>query len=145
MQTNPIEKIRQLISASAPAVLKTRPVLLSYLYGSCARGDVHAFSDIDIAVYLEEMAPPKMLDVELALALDFDALLGAGHNVEVRSINHMALMLRGNIVTEGILLYSRDESFRIDFETNVRRAYFDFRPFIHRYHRAYLADVVVGA
>jgi predicted nucleotidyltransferase len=71
LQTNPIEKIRQLISASAPAVLKTRPVLLSYLYGSCARGDVHAFSDIDIAVYLEEMAPPKMLDVELALALDF--------------------------------------------------------------------------
>jgi predicted nucleotidyltransferase len=145
MQTSQLERIRQLISESAPAFLDTRPVLLSYLYGSCARGDVHVFSDIDIAVYLEETNPQKMLDIELGLALDFDAILDAGNNVDVRSLNHMSLMMKGNIVTEGILLYSRYETFRIEFETIVRKAYFDFKPFIHRYHQAYLTDSLVGA
>lgn len=140
IKTKKIDRIRQLILANAPAVLKSRPVLLSYLYGSYARGDIHVFSDIDIGVYLEELNSKQMLDIELSLALDFDAIVGPGHNVDVRSINKMSLIMKGNIVTEGNLLYSRNETFRVEFETNVRNAYFDFRPFIHRYHQAYLAS-----
>ena len=145
IKTKNLDKIRNVILANAPVIFKNRPVLLSYLYGSCARGDVHVFSDIDIAVYLEEMSSPKMLGIELGLSLDFDAVIDTGRNVDVRSINHMTLMMKGNIVTEGILLYSRDETFRIGFETKVRKSYFDFKPFIHLYHQAYLAGSLVDA
>ena len=37
-------------------------------------------------------------------------------------------MIRGEVVTHGILLYSPDEDFRIQFETTTRSAYFDFLP-----------------
>jgi uncharacterized protein len=139
-----IIRVRQLILARAPEVFKTRPVLLSYLYGSYARGDIHVFSDIDIGVYLEEINPKKILDVELSLGLEFDDIIGGGCNVDVRTINNMPLMIKGKIVTDGMLLYSRDDSFRVEFETNVRKAYFDFKPYILRYQKAYLVNAATG-
>ena len=48
-----LDKIRQVILANAPVIFKNRPVLLSYLYGCCARGDVHVFSDIDTPYILK--------------------------------------------------------------------------------------------
>ena len=136
--------MRRLILECAPAVLKTRPVVLSYLYGSYARGDVHLFSDIDIGIYLETTTLETTLDIELSLGLEFDDIIGEGCNVDVRSINHMALMMKGKIVTEGMLLYSRDDPFRVEFETSVRKAYFDFRPFIVQYQNSYLANLSTG-
>ena len=137
-------RVRKSIMACAPAVLKTRPVSLSYLYGSYARGDAHLFSDIDIGIYLETVTLEKTLDIELSLGLEFDDIIGGGCNVDVRSINNMPLMLKGKIVTEGMLLYYRDDPFRIEYETNVRKAYFDFKPYILRYQEAYLANAAAG-
>jgi len=145
MTKTEIHRARQLILECAPAILKTRPVLLAYLYGSYAKGDVHPFSDIDIGIYLDEnILALKALDIELSLSLDFDAILGNTFNVDVRSINNMPLMMKGGIVSEGILLYSRNDPFRVEFETNVRKVYFDFKPYIHRYFKAYIANASEG-
>ena len=144
MKNPDILQVRQKLLKSAPILLKPRPVLISYLYGSYARGDVHPFSDIDIGIYLEEMTPGKAFDNELSLALEFDDILGSKTNVDVRSINTMPLMIKGNIVTEGILLYSRDDALRVEFETNVRKIYFDFRRFINRYQKEYLSYSIAG-
>jgi hypothetical protein len=91
------------------------------------------------------MSSPQILGVELGLSLDFDGAIDTGHNVDVRSINHMTLIMKGNIVTEGILLYSRNETFRIEFETKARKSYFDFKPFIRLYHQTYLTGSLVDA
>jgi len=37
----------------------------------------------------------------------------------------------------GELIYSRAEYQRIEFETQVRRVYFDFLPVVQRYRNAY--------
>jgi hypothetical protein len=47
-------------------------------------------------------------------------------------------VILGKIITEGVLIYSRDEVVRVDFETSVRSAYFDFLPVIQNYHRTYI-------
>lgn len=143
-QKTEINRARQLILECAPAILKTRPVLLGYLYGSYAREEAHRFSDIDIGIYLEKVTPKKALDIELSLGLEFDDIVGRGSNVDVRSINNMPLIMKGNIVSEGILLYSRNDPFRVEFETNVRKFYFDFKPYINRYQRAYIANASKG-
>jgi predicted nucleotidyltransferase len=139
-----IIRVRQLISECAPDVFKRCPVLFSYLYGSYARGDVHPFSDIDIGIYIETSIPEKTLNIELSLGLEFDDVIGGGCNVDVRSINNMPLMMKGKIVTEGLLLYSRDDLLRVEFETNVRKTYFDFKPYILRYQKAYLGNAAAG-
>ena len=140
-----VNKARQVLKDNAPAIFKNYPVLFSYLFGSYAKGDVHPFSDIDIGIYLKENSlARKALDIELSLSLDFDAILGNKFNVDVRSINNMPLIMKGNIVSEGILLYSRNDPFRVEFETNVRKVYFDFKPYIDRYHKAYIANASEG-
>ena len=143
MNTAEITRVRQVLLESAPTVLEKRPVMLCYLYGSYARGDVHSFSDIDIGIYLKKMNSGKMLDIELSLALEFDEIVGSGCNVDVRSINNMPLVMKGKIITEGILLFSRDDPFRIEFETSIRKAYFDFRPFIIQYNNSYIANCLI--
>jgi hypothetical protein len=47
------------------------------------------------------------------------------------------LVVKGRILADGELMYSRDENKRIEFETQVRKAYFDFLPVIQQYQNAY--------
>ena len=126
----------------APRVFESQPVLFSYLYGSYATGSVHTFSDLDIGVYVEKTSPIKNLELELLLSLEIDEKLGRRIESEVRVINRLPLVIKGQIVTEGTLIYSRDEILRVDFETLVRSAYFDFLPFLRMHQKAYVDNFV---
>jgi predicted nucleotidyltransferase len=48
-----------LLRESARAVFEAEPVLFAYLYGSRVTGRTHRFSDVDVAVYLEESVPSE--------------------------------------------------------------------------------------
>ena len=47
---------------------------------------------------------------------------------DVRVINEAPIMVRGEVVTSGLLLYSGDEVARVEFETRTYSEYFDFLP-----------------
>ncbi len=64
--------------------------------------------------------------------------LGKGALSDVRVVNEAPIALRGELVTEGILLYSADESERVEFERRARREYFDFLPVLVRLRESYL-------
>ena len=136
-QTNQIRRLLKL----APDIFGKYPVAFAYLYGSYATGQAHRFSDLDIAIYLEQMPRRRKLRLELSLALEIDEKLGPEVSSEVRTINGLPLIVTANIITEGILLYSKNETLRVDFETSVRSAYFDFLPVIHAYQRAFVETV----
>jgi uncharacterized protein len=133
-----VEKIRNSLLAIVPDIFSKHPVLFAYLYGSYATGLVHPFSDLDIGIYIEKVPDRKYLELELSLSLEIDAGMEAGIGSEVRIINNLPLMILGEMITEGVLIYSRDEVVRVDFETSVRSAYFDFLPVIQNYHRTYI-------
>jgi predicted nucleotidyltransferase len=139
---NQVETIKQTISQAAVEILEKYPVLLAYLYGSFATGDVHPFSDIDIGVYIDNLPATGYLEVELATSLEFDRKLPAGIQSEVRIVNDLPISITGVIVTEGILIYCKDESVRIDFETSVRKAYFDFLPVLRKYQNEYINSAI---
>ena len=138
MINNHIEKITNSLFAIAPDIFCSRPVLFAYLYGSYSTGNVHPFSDLDIGVYIDDVSDIKYLELELSLSLEIDAKIGSGVRAEVRIINNLPLVIIGNIITEGSLIYSINENVRVDFETSVRKAYFDFLPVIQNYHRTYI-------
>lgn len=101
---------------------------------------MHPFSDTDIAVFLREEVLADKMPLESEIALAFDDALDHRAETDVRAINEMPLMLQGEILTEGFLLYSIDDQMRISFETHIRMAYFDFRPTIKAYYREYAAN-----
>jgi hypothetical protein len=78
--------------------------------------------------------------LEMNLALRVDSVLSDGPPSDVRIMNHLPLTVLGQILTEGILIYSIDEDTRIELETSIRHLYFDFLPFIQKYQREYLSQ-----
>lgn len=123
-------------------VLEPYAVILAYLYGSAATGRMTPLSDVDIALALNEDALSGFprLRFELTAADDFEQECEVSQ-VDVRIINDAPLMLRGRVVTDGILLFVRDQSKRIAFETRTRSEYFDFLPTALELRRAFFADV----
>jgi predicted nucleotidyltransferase len=114
-----------------PAALEDEPVQLAYLYGSSVTGQTTPFSDADIAlvvgVAIDPLARLKLiLRVQLALADRCDI-----ENADVRVIDDAPLVFRGRVVSDGVLVYSKDERERVAFETTTRMRYFDYLP-IHR-------------
>jgi len=124
-----------------PAILKDRPVLLAYTYGSMAAGCPMPHSDVDIALVL---MPESGLDdygqlrLELDIAADIEQRCHIA-NADVRSINRAPLRVQGQIVTRGQLLYVRDERARVAYETITRKRYFDFQPVLVMMRTAYFA------
>lgn len=141
MSDTRVEKIKNSLFAIAPGIFSKHPVLFAYLYGSYATGVVHPFSDLDIGIYIDKVPDSKHLELELSLSLEIDANIENGVASEVRIINNLPLVILGKTITEGALIYSRDEIIRVDFETSVRSAYFDFLPVIQRYHSTYIDSV----
>jgi hypothetical protein len=78
----------------------------------------------------------KGLDIELSLAVQFDEAFNHKVQSEVRILNQLPLSVVGSILLDAVSIYSRDEELRTNFETNVRKAYFDFLPVIHLHRKA---------
>jgi predicted nucleotidyltransferase len=123
-----------------PAILEDEPVQLAYLYGSSVSGQTTPFSDVDIALVIGgKIAPLEglnlILRVKLAIADRTDI-----QDADVRVIDDAPLVFRGRVVSDGVLIFSRDEEMRIAFETNTRMRYFDYLPI----HRALQAEFFKG-
>ena len=136
-QTLPLEALQ----AELAKILALHPVALAYLFGSAATGLTTPFSDVDIALVLERGATlPSRLHFELAIEDEIAARCGLSH-ADVHVINDAPLELRGEVVTQGVLLYARDEETRIEFETHTRMEYFDFQPVAEFFRKAFFADL----
>lgn len=135
------ENIKKSLMAHAQDIFSKTPVLFAYLYGSFATGIVHPFSDLDVGIFIDKIPPAKYLELELTLALEIDNKIDSCAASEVRIINDLPLVIKGEIITNGLLIYSKDEEARIDFETSTRSAYFDFLPVLNNYCNAYLKRI----
>ena len=124
------EAIISRLQAELPGILQGRPVMLAYLFGSVADGTTLPSSDVDIALVLEpgcDLAPYDRMKMEFDIAAEVEKRCKV-NEADVRSIDSAPLTVKGTVLTEGVLLFSRDEEFRVDYEVYMRKMYFDFLP-----------------
>lgn len=124
-----------------PNVLRERPVLLAYVYGSVAAGCSTPLSDVDIALVLE---PGRRLDAHQRLMLELEITADleqrcAIPNPDVRNINDAPVGVQGEVVTKGKLVYATDDDFRVAYEVRTRKRYFDFQPVLEMMRQSYFA------
>lgn len=133
------DKLRTCLSA----IFSKYPIVLAYLYGSEAVGQATPLSDFDIALVMDHDAydSKSRLTIELELEEEIARNCGIG-KVDVRITNEAPLMVQGEVLTKGILLYSRDEAYRVDYETSTRSAYFDFLPIAVEHREAYFERLI---
>ena len=124
-----IERLRGLFAEH------TAGLVCSYLFGSVARGDDTAHSDLDLAVLFASEPPPTP---EEGLGLTLAGVIeGAmGRSVDLVVLNTAPVDLVHRVLRDGVLLLDADPSARIRFEIAARNAYFDLLPTLRRYRRA---------
>jgi hypothetical protein len=138
-----LETLVDRLKADLPGILAGMPVRLVYQYGSAVRGEMLPHSDVDIApVY----GPDSGLSSYDQMLLDFKIADAIGtrcgiRKADVRSIDDAPLAWKGKVLTQGRLVYSRDEAFRVDFEVLTRNRYFDFLPVIRQMQDALVKRV----
>lgn len=128
-----IERLQRALSV----LLEGTPIEVAYLYGSMATGRALRSSDVDIALLASaEMSPKERLQLELRLEQELASRYDLP-NADVRLLNGAPLRFQGRVLTEAVLLYSRNEDRRVEFESRRRSAYFDFLPVIRQMQQAF--------
>ncbi len=126
-------EIRQQLAA----VLRTFPQIeLAYLFGSAARGDMHANSDIDVAVF-GSTALPIQAEAKLARQL---AEAVPSHTVDLVLLRQATPLLRYEVISEGTLLHQGCTDDQLNqFEMRVQREFYDTE-YLRRLTREYLRE-----
>lgn len=136
-------KIKKDLIDFFPRIAEDTPISMAYLYGSFLDDSIRTFRDIDIALVIKNMQEKRhlfRLEMQTAVCLDERLKL----TFDVRTINEAPLRVKGEIVTNGDLIYCEDEEFRVEFETYVRDMYFDFLPSLRLMRDIYFDSIKTG-
>lgn len=128
------------------ALHRHEDVIVAYLFGSAARGELRPSSDVDVAVLVSDgpssspMAPPspKPTLASMRSGLQADLQEAVHRPVDLVILNYASPDLVHRVLRDGVLLIERDRSSRIRFEVRMRNEYFDVLPFLNRYREAAL-------
>lgn len=132
--------IAAMSSAPAPLIDSLRGALAgeecvaAWLFGSRARGDASARSDVDVAVLFGRPRPTTLdaLPTHLHGALE----RAANAQVDLVILDGADPDLIHRVLRDGVLLADKDRAKRIAFEVRSRNLWFDLEPVRRRYRAA---------
>jgi uncharacterized protein len=116
------------------------PISFGYIFGSRAKGDYHRQSDLDLALMFQKKYDPSE---EVFIRGDI-VEMGKKYlpvPVDVVSMANAALFLQFKVVQEGIILIDKKPGERADFESLVRREYFDFQYYSDYYNQRMIEHI----
>jgi len=127
-------KVASLIHQLRKLLQPDTDILFAYLYGSFVTDPDLLGSDIDVGVYLKHWDLNAYVKKEEQLTA---LLVSRLHNdrIDLRIINTLPLLLKYNILRDGILIFSRDELERVDFDTTSMIKFFELKPYLDEYNR----------
>lgn len=136
-----VDRLREV----APEVLRGTPVTVAYLFGSYARDEARSDSDVDIAVLLDrsEADPEHDLDLTDRLAERLERSVGARVDPFL-VLDAAPLRLVGRVLRDRVVLYSRDETHRVSFETRMGPQALDYELKAAALDRRLLLDFASG-
>jgi predicted nucleotidyltransferase len=125
--------------------LTARPEILeAYLFGSVARGEAQAHSDVDVAVYLDRGRVPSLpFGYRAELASELMATLGAAR-VDVVVLNDAPPLLYHRVLRDGVRVCSQDLAATTTREGQALSRYCDFLPQLAKIDAAHRARVERG-
>jgi predicted nucleotidyltransferase len=126
---------RDAVVSALRAFFVTPPVGTAavYLFGSVARAESAAGSDVDIAILFDQDPPRTRQGLYPGLADQLQQSLG--RRVDLIILNHASADLVHRVLRDGILLCEPSRSARIRFEIRLRNEHFDLEPIRTLYRR----------
>lgn len=129
-------RVTQTVLDTLREQLARRPeVLEAYYFGSHARGEAAAHSDLDIAVYVDrERLPPSPFGYAAELTADLMAGLGL-NRLDVVVLNDAPPLLYHRVLRDGERLLSRDLAATTTREGRALSRYCDYQQQLQRIDR----------
>ncbi len=116
-----------------------------WLFGSRARGEADALSDVDLAVLARTgLEGPALWDAEIAWTSVAIRVLGT-EEVAVQVMNRLPVALRHSILRSARTLWARTPEAAADFMTWTIREYLDLKPYLDRYDRELFRRAAAGS
>ena len=103
-------------------------VLAVILFGSVARGEQTAHSDVDICLVL---TPERVRDKSVLSRKRLGYL--AQFDLDVQIFQALPLYIRHRVLEEGQVLFVRDEDLLYEVAFRTAQAFEDFKPIYYRY------------
>lgn len=114
-------------------IFKKQKVLLAYLFGSQANGRKGPLSDIDIAVYFDQMlGPDERFDLRLEVLGELVDLFKTD-DIDLVVLNDAPPLLAHRILKEGLLIFSDNDKIRLEYEVKAVLKYLDWKPYLEKY------------
>lgn len=120
------EKIRDILK-------KEKDIVLAYLFGSAARGEMTSLSDIDIGIlFNSRINATRRYDIKLELMGEISSASGI-NKIDIIDMEKGSALLNYNIIKHGQILKSLDEDLRVQFETSLLFRYLDEKYYLQRH------------
>ncbi|MFZ6033702.1 MAG: type VII toxin-antitoxin system MntA family adenylyltransferase antitoxin [Melioribacter sp.] len=120
-------------------------VIFAYIFGSFVAKEY--YHDIDVAVYLSDNFDKNDL---MKFPYGYESGMISQLNILVRKnidfivMNNAELYIQKKIINEGILLFSKNERKRINYENYIRKMYID-TAHLRKIRRYYLTEKIKNA
>jgi len=113
---------------------------VAYLYGSFLSRD--DFRDIDIGLFIDS-GPDNEHPLKYAANVGsiLEEALGFGHECDIKILNEEPVWFTYEVISTGMVLFTRNEDDRIEIETRVLIEYQDMKSMYDLFDREYLAQV----
>lgn len=135
---------RHLVERLKAALLERPEILEAYLFGSRARADENAQSDVDVAVYLDKYFVSSSpfgyraeISSQLARSLRID-------DVDVVVLNDAPPLLYHRVLRDGVRLFARDPAATTTREGRALSRYCDYVPHLRKVEAAHKARIAAG-
>jgi predicted nucleotidyltransferase len=117
----------------------TRDIAAAWVFGSVARGDARADSDLDIALLMRDPAASAVAYRRVLSDLAARLELAAGREVDLVVLSLRDPIVAHRALSEGVLLLDADPERRVDFTSDVLARYLDWAPLYEAAARRSLA------
>jgi len=108
------------------------PVIIAYLFGSEAKGKAGLLSDIDIAVFFDKKTDKsERFDMKLRLSSELSSIMKK--TVDVVTLNDSPVQLSYEVIKHEKVIFCKDKSMQVDFETKTLSKYLDRRYYDKRH------------
>jgi len=125
------EEIKKVL---AEILSEKEELIASYLYGSVIYSDF--YEDIDVGLLISDSFNPELMyEVKIAGKLEkkLQDTFRAIKPVDVRILNDKPLRFLFSMLKSSQIIYSRDDTKRIQFEAKIMKEYLDIKPHFEVY------------
>jgi len=128
-----LRKIREIIS-------RFDDVEIAYIFGSFLKGD--KFNDIDIAIFLsKELNPYRRFKFSMEMARELERGMKPRLGFDVKILNYSPVEFQHEVLKKGKVVFLRDETKRIEYESKLISTYLDFKGMYEFLDKKFLARV----